>query len=412
MDWSAVLSLSGALGALISVLALRRNRTLFYVAGWSITGLSACAVCVSVAVPWLLAPAAAAWCLFSLVLFFASLRNNFPGNSGMPGMEAGLASLTLLAVFLNPPLAYEFVFKLIEPRECSDDIVQVRTVLPLPDEQPELYESIAALDDGSFVVTAATRGELLTVSKNGETSILAKLPTGPFDLGAFNGMLGGVVEGRDKAIYTLVLATEPQNRGLWRVDRSGNSSLWSGLPMQASGNGLALDHQGNFYIADSALGMVWKIKPEGGPPSRWYEGSLTGAGIDSRLPTANGIKVSQSSVYVSNTRQKRIIRIQIRNDSSAGKATVMDEGIPADDFAIDNSGRLYLTTHPFNTVVRLQPGEPCAVIADVSSGIAGPTAAVFGAVPGDHSILYVLNDGGYSRPVKGGKPSIIALEIN
>ena len=412
MGWSVILSISGALGALISALALRRNRTLFNVAGWSITGLSACAVCVSVAVPWLLAPAAAAWCLFSLVLFLVSLADKFPGNSGMSGAVAGLAGLTLLAVFLNPPLAYEFVFKLIEPRECSDDIVQVRTVLSLPGEQPELYESITALEDGSFVVTAATRGELLTVSKNGEISILAKLPTGPFDLGTFNGMLGGVVEGGDKAIYTLVLATEPQNRGLWRVDRTGNSSLWSRLPMHASGNGLALDQQGNFYIADSALGLVWKIKPEGGSPSRWYEGPLTGAGIDSRLPTANGIKVSQSSIYVSNTRQKRIIRIQIRNDGSAGKATAIDEGIPADDFAIDNSGRLYLTTHPFNTVVRLQPGEPCAVIADVSSGIAGPTAAVFGVANGDNSILYVLNDGGYSRAVKGGEPSIIALEMD
>ena len=327
-------------------------------------------------------------------------------------MQIGLASIAMALLLLHPPLTYEFVFKLIEPKECSRDIKPVRTVLLLPDGKPELYESIVALPDGSFVVTAATRGELLSVGKDGTINILASLPTGRFDLRTFNGMLGGIVQGQDKALYTIVLATDLQNRGLWRVDQAGNSSLWARLPMDASGNGLTLDHHGNFYIADSRQGLVWKVEANGGPPVIWYQGPLIGAGARSLLPTANGIKFTQLAIFVTNTKHKRVVRIDIREDGSAGEASIWDEGIPADDFAIDDHGRLYLTTHPFNTVVQLQRDKPCLIVAAVDSGIAGPTAAVIGRGSDDRSLLYVLNDGGYSRAVKGGKPSIIGLEIN
>ena len=129
------------------------------------------------------------------------------------------------------------------------------------------------------------------------------------------------------------------------------------------------------------------------------------------MPTANGIKLSGDSVFVSNTLHQQVLRIEIESDGRAGNVDVWDKGIAGDDFDIDGNGRLYLTTHPFNTVVRLEQESACAIVGDVSIGIAGPTAATFGARAQDRSILYVLSDGGYSRPVEDGQPSIIGLDL-
>ena len=52
------------------------------------------------------------------------------------------------------------------------------------------------------------------------------------------------------------------------------------------------------------------------------------------------------------------------------------------------------------------------VVANENEMIFGATSAVFGVRPEDRHILYVLTDGGYSKPMRGDFPVIIALEID
>jgi sugar lactone lactonase YvrE len=130
------------------------------------------------------------------------------------------------------------------------------------------------------------------------------------------------------------------------------------------------------------------------------------------MPTANGIKVKDDGIYVSNSLQKKVLRIKILPGGNPGAVQVIDEGIAADDFDVDAKGNIFLTTHPFNTIIHIEPGQPCAVIADITNNIVGPTAAVFGRAPTDRHILYVVTDGGFSRPYPGAKSAIVAIDTS
>ena len=166
-------------------------------------------------------------------------------------------------------------------------------------------------------------------------------------------------------------------------------------------------------MADSNLGLIWKVGPDGGEPVVWADDDLLGTGEGSALPAANGIKIAaDGTVFVTTTLPGRVVRIEVNSDGSAGEITQWDSGISGDDFDIDSRGRLYVTTHPFNTVVRLESGQACAVVGNADMGIVGPTAAVFGARAEDSSVLYVVNDGGYMLPLRGAGPAIVGLDLS
>ena len=61
-------------------------------------------------------------------------------------------------------------------------------------------------------------------------------------------------------------------------------------------------------------------------------------------------------------------------------------------------GNLYGATHVYNSVVRITPQRVVTVIADVSQGLAGSTAAAFGRNAEDRTVLYVTTNGGMSAP--------------
>jgi sugar lactone lactonase YvrE len=187
------------------------------------------------------------------------------------------------------------------------------------------------------------------------------------------------------------------------VTLSGDRERWIPLPREASANGITVDENGDIYIADSAQSLVWKAPSAGGVAATWYEDLPSGA--------LNGLKWRDGQIYFTNTIRRRVVRVDVTADGTAGAATLLGSGIGGDDFDIDSQGRVYVTTHPHNSIIRLNGGEPCAVVANEKEMIFGPTAAVFGVRPEDSNILYVLNDGGFSRPVKNGFPSIVALEV-
>ena len=69
-------------------------------------------------------------------------------------------------------------------------------------------------------------------------------------------------------------------------------------------------------------------------------------------------------------------------------------GIPGDDFVIGRDGSLFVTTHPYNTVVRVAPGGVRTIIGNQDQHIIGATDAVFGKGTTDQNTLYVVTDGG------------------
>lgn len=365
---------------------------------------------VSLLVPWLLLPAAfltvTAGALLMVGWAHARRWLQLTALAGVLSGMAGVASLRHQAL-------WDGLFKLMEPRTCSTSSLPARTIANLPFKRVELVEAIAALSNGDFIVSVASRGELWKVTPSGQTSRWVSLPAGEFDQANFNGMTGGVVQGQDGAVYSLVLARESRLRGLWRIDtETGSKRLWSAFPASAQPNGLALAPNGDFYVSDSARGSIWHVPAPGGAPREWYRDKALGAGAWLPMPTANGIKVKGAEIYVSNSLQKRILRIHILPGGKPGEVQVIDEGIAADDFDVDEAGNIFLTTHPFNTVIRLDAGQPCAVIAGPADNVVGPTAAMFGRAPANRRVLYVVTDGGFSRPYPGARSAIVAIDTS
>ena len=86
-------------------------------------------------------------------------------------------------------------------------------------------------------------------------------------------------------------------------------------------------------------------------------------------------------------------------DGQPGVPTVHVNGLAGDDFAIDDDGTMYVTTHIENSVVQVAPdGTVLGDIATEQDGIIGSTAAIVARDSSGEKWLYVTNDGGLLGP--------------
>jgi hypothetical protein len=120
------------------------------------------------------------------------------------------------------------------------------------------------------------------------------------------------------------------------------------------------------------------------------------------FPGVNGIKLFGGYAYASSTQQQKLVRIPVQSDLSAGKLEVWMTGINMDDFAFDDQGNLYGTTHIYNSLVRVTPDREITVLAALSEGMAGSTAVAFGRTTNDQTSAYVTTNGGMSLAPEGG----------
>ncbi|SMF25876.1 SMP-30/gluconolactonase/LRE family protein [Pseudobacteriovorax antillogorgiicola] len=187
------------------------------------------------------------------------------------------------------------------------------------------------------------------------------------------------------------------------------------LPKDSIPNGIASDHLGNLYVADSGVGRIFKWNRKTGVAKVWAEG---GSLVNQGYLGPNGIKVANDSVFISNSSTAAIVETKIKKDGTAGKRrTIVSNGnfgIGADDFAVDRSGNLWVTTHPSNTLVKLQKNGRASLILDSQDGLWGPTSAFFDPRPGMETILYIVGDGnllGSQQPDEAGSSELFPSKV-
>jgi hypothetical protein len=131
------------------------------------------------------------------------------------------------------------------------------------------------------------------------------------------------------------------------------------------------------------------------------------------MPAANGIKLFNQHLFVSNTDKKTLIRIPI-SDKIPGEPKVWLNNLNLDDFTFDEWGNLYATTHIYNSVIKISPTKQVTVIAEAEQGLAGSTAVAFGRTPQDANYIYVITNGGMSLPLSGGIENgrIVKIKVN
>jgi sugar lactone lactonase YvrE len=268
--------------------------------------------------------------------------------------------------------------------------------------KPAFIENIAGDDHGNLYVTSIDDGKVYRVDSTGQAEDYAKTDgrlTGIVHLDDKNFLCGGWSEEGVPTIYFL----DAQQRLIPRLS----------VPEALFFNGISPFAPGSFLICDAYAGLLWKYDLDSNQATPWLRHEFL-ARIDPNnpMPAANGIKVHEDTVFVSNTARNTLLAVPLIASQPGEPAIYLDD-VNIDDFAIDADGTMYATTHIFNSVIEIKPGQPAIVIAGIEHGLAGSTAAMLGRTVSDRRTLYVTTNGGLSLPPAGGLEDgkIVKIEL-
>lgn len=270
---------------------------------------------------------------------------------------------------------------------------EVETLLLFDSSVPETPESIIFDRHDNAYITLAMTGEIRKVSRHGFQSSLAFLPIGAPCGDQATVALGLAMDKRDR-LYVAIAACDPANQGVWRVDtRTGASELVANVPSQTVPNGIDV-HKGFIYIADTFGGLVWRAPTSGGAAEIWADHPLLQRPQGAVFPGPNGLRYFRGKIYVANSTAHTIVAIPLEHEGMPGEpfvAATLPDGQGCDEFAFDVLGRIYCTTDPSNTVVRLDPDGSSEIILTADDSLDGPTSAAFGRRGPNRFNLYITN---------------------
>ena len=268
--------------------------------------------------------------------------------------------------------------------------------------KPAFIENIAGDDHGNLYVTSMDEGKVYRVDSTGKAVEHAKTDarlTGIVAVDETTFLCGGWSAAGVPTIYSL----DARQRLIPRLS----------VPEALFFNGITPLAPGSFLICDAYGGLLWKYDLDSNLVTPWVRHEFL-ARIDPNnpMPAANGIKVHEDTVFVTNTARNTLLTIPLIAGQPGEPAIYLDD-INLDDFAIDADGTIYATTHIFNSVIEIKPGQSPSVIAGIEHGLAGSTAAMLGRTVSDRRILYVTTNGGLSLPPAGGLEDgkIVKIEL-
>jgi sugar lactone lactonase YvrE len=289
----------------------------------------------------------------------------------------------------------------------------VETVALFNPQTPDGPESIVIDHQGNKFISMSLTGEIRKIAADGTQSTHAVLPNGVFSFNPPdppNGGMTAMALDNDGTIYVNLVASDPANRGVWAVAPNGSIRMLAQLPANALPNGIALRHN-VLYIADSVLGVVWKVPTSGGAATIWADDPLLKLGPIPGIPGPNGLQIFHNEVYVANPSLALIVAIGINPDGTAGAIRVHATGLFCDDFAFDLQGNLYATTDPFNTLLRVAPDGTITPLLTAADGLDGPTSVAFGRTGADNFNLYICN-AAYPFFSLTHRPSLMKLHLD
>ncbi|MEU5637446.1 SMP-30/gluconolactonase/LRE family protein [Streptomyces rishiriensis] len=246
----------------------------------------------------------------------------------------------------------------------------------------ESPENIALEPDGSADLTLSNARQVLNVTRQGRTRVLATLPevANPHTPVVGSAVVLGIARAQDGTLF-VNYATGTAATGVWRVPAHGGTPRQiAQLPPTGFPNGLALDERrGVLYAADSVLGTVWRVPRAGGAPTAW----ATGAALEPRNPRpaakvgANGLRFHRGAVWVSNTNAGTLLRVPVRENGSAGAIETRATGLYAlDDFDFVERHRdtALAAMTGGSEVALVRPDGTHRVVLTPGDGLSNPTS--------------------------------------
>lgn len=275
------------------------------------------------------------------------------------------------------------------------------------------FESVKVAPDGTIFLSAIegldlqtgdktkVHAQIIALSPDGMERVFHELPKGA--------TAGALAFGPDGVMF---MVGDGAACGVWRFTRDGKGELFAKLPEGSWPNGMDLGPDGKLYVSDSVLGLIWRIDPVSGAVEKAIEhDELRRRPFIALAPGANGLHFYGRDLFIAVSDAGKLLKLPLASDGKLGKPKVVATGVPGDDFAIDPQGVLYVTTHPYNTIVRITPDGTRTVIADAKDGVSGATDAAFGVRPGDTRTLYVATDGGAFAGNPQARGTLVALRL-
>jgi sugar lactone lactonase YvrE len=195
---------------------------------------------------------------------------------------------------------------------------------------------------------------------------IREIPIPPGPAGVTN-LLGELFES-GQGLYVVDYANGVAGNGrLLKVDPESGQVTLLALGFAAA-NGIAQDRHRNLYVSDSYAGTITKVAPDGSI-STWNADSLLQPAPEFPFG-ANGVTFDRNEqfLYVANTSTRRIIRIPVLADGSAGIAEIFADGttlnakegtsdalVRADGILFDVAGNLYVCANLSNEIQVLSP---------------------------------------------------------
>jgi len=263
-------------------------------------------------------------------------------------------------------------------------------------------ENIAVLADGRFAISIHNQRKLLRVDRSGRSEQWTELRVSPAGLIAYgDGVLavGGEV------------GQSPHN--VFHVHANGCVEQKLTIPATRFLNGFTPAAKGHAYTVDSLLGQIIEVNV-----ARWTsrvvltDERLSKISDEPMLPGANGIKAGDGCLYITNTDRALLLRADLSSSGDVTAISILAEGLRGDDLAVDAIGRLYITNHIHNTLIRVNAdGSARVAVAAPAQGMAGCTACAFH--PGEPGALYVTATGGVIVPFQGvpQEAKLVRLEV-
>lgn len=257
-------------------------------------------------------------------------------------------------------------------------------------------ENLDIGEDGTMLVTSMLDGRLWLIVPNGACRMLTQVAGRACSVaGTSDG--GWLCFGSEISGSTRV----------FNVSHDGQASDLLDIPACIFPNGVQRLFGDRYLLADSATGTVWIVDRKQRTAAPWLQSDLLAPLPGSPIPGVNGLKVFGGALFATNSSQATIVRVKISDGEPMEDPEIFVQDLGADDFAFDKMGAMYLTTHPFDSVVRLQPDGSRTIVAGLAEGVRGCTACRFGRSPGDETGLYVVSDGGLFNPAAGIEPALV-----
>jgi DNA-binding beta-propeller fold protein YncE len=270
-------------------------------------------------------------------------------------------------------------------------------------QQPE---NIALEPDGSADVVFAFSGQVARISRPGRVTVLAQIPVpANGDVPGIGTKIGlaGIVRTANGTLYVGASTGLAGSTGVYRIlPGSSHATMFARLPAGAFVNGMALDPRGNqLLVTDSLLSTIWAVPLGNGPVTAWLTaGALAPHGSFG----ANGLKIHNDAVWVTNTNDGTFLRIPVTRDGAPGPVKVVATGLTsADDLVFPGSGDTALIAlERLNEVIAVAPDGSKTTLLTAKNGVIDPTSL---AIRGN--TVYVDNAAYF-----GGQPNLMIARLD